>query len=116
MHDDQSARDQGAPTPMRGGRASDAPPGELIERFLDDMFESVDALHRAWEGREMAALSSIARRLEEAGRDSGRPMIEKRAAALERAALTNEAAASALGEQVEALIRMCREACGGDGA
>lgn len=96
--------------PLHSTLRDDPDMAELIDFFLDELHERIDALSTAWQQADKEALKYIAHGLKGAAGGYGYQDITERAADLEREIAIPEADLAQLTERVEALLELCRRA------
>ncbi|UCD74143.1 MAG: Hpt domain-containing protein [Phycisphaerales bacterium] len=99
-----------SPEPLKSEFAGDADMMELVEFFVSDLREKIEAIIEAWKAGDGQRLRRLAHQLKGAGGGYGFPTITEAAGDLEHHLMDDEAGLSALGEKVEALILLCRRA------
>ncbi len=99
-------------TPLRSTLASDPDMVELVEFFVEEMADRVQAISGAADTNDLGQLRTVAHQLKGAGAGYGFAPITETAGALER--LIDESGPAAevesMREQVDALIDLCRRA------
>lgn len=108
-----SGNDGGSHRPLVSDYARDSEMVELVEFFITELQTRIEALCRAWETGDEAALNDLAHQLKDAAEGYGYPSITQSAAELEAALLLEEAQASAIAEKAESLIALCKRAVAG---
>lgn len=96
--------------PLLSEFAGDAAMTELIEFFTSELQDRMKAMHAAWVVGDTEQLRRIAHQLKGAAGGYGFPSITESAAELETILQAEEAEVSAIREQMEALIELCRRA------
>jgi HPt (histidine-containing phosphotransfer) domain-containing protein len=97
--------------PLRSTFAGDPEMAELVQYFVNELGSRAGALHDALGSGDAERLRTVAHQLKGAAGGYGFPDISDTADAVEQTVLAGEAETSALTEQVEALIQLCRRAC-----
>jgi len=95
--------------PILSEFANEPDMAELVNSFVSELPEKVQAVRAAYESRDLATLAMLAHRLKGAAGGYGFPMVTDAAAALESSVKAGPDPA-ALREQVEALIDLCARA------
>lgn len=83
---------------------------DLVEYFLGQLPDRIELLRVAYTGNDRTTLTTLAHQLKGAAGGYGYPSITESAAELERSAMSEEAAAADLAENLEDVIRLCRRA------
>lgn len=99
--------------PLYSEYLGDEEMADLIEFFVAEMRDRVNDLEAALQSGDETLLREMAHQLKGAAASYGFPSITQVAGELERSLLAEEAEVSALTEQVEGLIDMCRRAAAG---
>ena len=111
MSTQQSTNDSNAPIePLASDFASDADMAELVEFFVGELQDRINALSGAWQSSDMTQLKTLAHQLKGAAGGYGFPTISETAAALESSLLAQESDTSVLNEKLDALVHLCRRA------
>jgi histidine phosphotransfer protein HptB len=93
--------------------ASDPEMAELIELFVSELPQRIEALNSAWNESRMTEVTRIAHQLRGACSGYGFPSLGKAAGALEDGLRTGAAdGASSLAGEFKALVDLCARACG----
>lgn len=99
--------------PLYSTLQDDPEMAELIEYFLDELDSRAVELTEAWKSSDAEKLRTMAHQLKGAAEGYGYPSITEAARELEQSMHEQEAEMSALTEQVEALVQLCRQATAG---
>ena len=97
--------------PLKSEFDGDAEMMELVEFFVSDLREKIEAINEAWQSEDGVRLRRLAHQLKGAGGGYGFPTITQAAGDLENDLIENQLRLSAVNEKVEALILLCRRAC-----
>ena len=97
--------------PLKSEFAGDEEMMELVEFFVSDLREKIEAINEAWQSEDGTRLRRLAHQLKGAGGGYGFPTITEAAGDLEHDLIDNQMRLSAVNEKVEALILLCRRAC-----
>lgn len=100
--------------PLPSEYADDPEMAELIEFFVSELRERVGALKEAYEAGRGDELRAVVHQLKGAAGGYGYPTISEAARRFERELLAEEAELSAMREQFESLIDLCRRAASDD--
>ena len=103
----QSRRGEG---PIISDFASDVEMNEVVGFFVKELDAHIVSLSQALEARDLAVLRSVSHQLKGAAGGYGFPQIGESAAAVEQAALADEADVNEVRERTEALIQLCNRA------
>jgi HPt (histidine-containing phosphotransfer) domain-containing protein len=97
-------------TPLVSEFASDPDMKELVDFFITELTDRIDAMHEALEADDRDRLKTLAHQLKGAAGGYGFSSITTEAAEVERAVLTQQAELSTIAEKVESLIALCKRA------
>jgi len=111
MADDHSPHRDHPAAPIRSAFGDDPEMKELVEYFVSELRERMAALEDAVGRADRAEVKRLTHQLKGAAGGYGFEEIGDAAARAEEAALADEADLSALAEEVESLIHLCRRAC-----
>lgn len=109
---DQSNLSSTAGAPLQSTLSSDPDMAELVQFFVDEMNDRIDAIQSAAQGNDLGQLRVVAHQLKGAGSGYGFEPITNSAASLEQLIDAADAAPEAdqLRQQVDELIDLCRRA------
>jgi HPt (histidine-containing phosphotransfer) domain-containing protein len=99
-------------SPIISEFARDPDMAELVELFVSELPQRVDALHRAWSDKQVQSLTTLAHQLRGASAGYGFPTIGKSAERLELDLKALNAAGpspdlSAIAQQFNDLVELC---------
>jgi len=101
---------------LRSEFADDPAMREIVEFFVNDLTERIDAIRLACERQDRCQLKTLAHQLKGAAGGYGFPTIGSAAGDVERELLAAEADVAAVQDKVEELLRRCRAAAQPPGA
>lgn len=97
------------PQRLESQLANDPEMTELVQLFLSELPQRIDAVSRAWEERELATLKRLAHQLKGSCAGYGYPSIGAAAASVETD-LTGDAPLEKVAKDVDELLALCRRA------
>jgi HPt (histidine-containing phosphotransfer) domain-containing protein len=99
------------PAPLFSDFASDPEMKELIEMFVSELPDRIEALSKAWNESEFELVGRLAHQLKGAGGGYGFPVIGEAAGRLEqRVREAGQDAAGSIGNGIGELAELCRRA------
>jgi HPt (histidine-containing phosphotransfer) domain-containing protein len=110
MSEDHRPDETRRESPLISSFAHDDHMAGVVETFLDQVQERIDALRDAFEIGEDDTVRAVLGEIRGGGSGCGFPDIAACAAEMQHALDAGEAEASAVSEQLEELINLCRRA------
>ena len=96
--------------PLYSDLAGDEDMMELVEFFVDELQQRIDALKTAMQQSDESELKTLAHQLKGAAGGYGFPSISECAGDVEQGVMACEGDIASVTEKVEALINLCRRA------